>query len=295
MPMHIQYYLNTTVTFCPLLLGDLVFKLHPGPAHTSSCLNSLKQNIQRSRSARNTGNLDRVRLYPSDQQLTMCTLNARSLNNKSGPFLDLVCDARADLFTIILCETWLKDHHSAVLSKLTLPRYRTLKHCPRPGRRGGSTALLVKEGINVSNVYSDEKMSFEVSEWLVNFGSTCVSTVIVYRPPYSEDHPITAGIFFREFAEYLKSLVMSSDKLLITFGFNFHIDVPTDPNNIYFKDLLDTMGLVQHVKLPTHIHGHTLDLIINHVGYTIESQQTLGKKFIQCFHEGQTLSLGTNT
>ena len=32
-----------------------------------------------------------------------------------------------------------------------------LKHCPRPGRRGGSTALLVKEGINVSNVYSDEK------------------------------------------------------------------------------------------------------------------------------------------
>ena len=178
MPVHIQYYLNTTVTFCPLLLGDLVFKLHPGPAHTSSCLNSLKQNIQRSRSARNTGNLDRVRLYPSDQQLTMCTLNARSLNNKSGAFLDLVCDARADLFNIILCETWLKDHHSAVLSELTLPRYRTLKHCPRPGRRGGSTALLVKEGINVSNVYSDEKMSFEVSEWLVSFGSTRVSSLL---------------------------------------------------------------------------------------------------------------------
>ena len=164
MPVHIQYYLNTTATVCPLLLGDLVFKLHPGPAHTSSCLNGLTQNIQRSRSTRNTGNLDSVRLYPSDQQLTMCTLNARSLNNKSAAFLDLVCDVREDLFTIILCETiWLKDHHSAVLSELTLPRYRTLKHCPRPGCRGGSTALLVKEGINVSNVCSDEKMSFEVS------------------------------------------------------------------------------------------------------------------------------------
>ena len=30
----------------------------------------------------------------------------------------------------------------------------------------------------------------------------------------------------------------------------------------YFRDLLDAMGLVQHVKQPTNIHGHTLDLVI---------------------------------
>lgn len=128
--------------------------------------------------------------------------------------------------------------------------YKTLVHCPRPGCRGGDTALLVKEGINVSNVYSDEKTSFEVSEWLVSFKSTRVRIVIVYRPPYSEDHPITAGVFFHEFAEYLESVVMSSDKLLITGDFNFHMDVPTDPNNIHFRDLLDTIGLIQHVKQP---------------------------------------------
>ena len=122
--------------------------------------------------------------------------------------------------------------------------------------------MLVKEGINVSNVYSDEKTSFEVSEWLVSFGPTRVRTFIVYRPPYSEDYPITAGVFFHEFAEYLESVVMSSDKLLITGDFNFHMDEPTDPNNIHFRDLLDAMGLVQHMKQPTHIHGHTIDLII---------------------------------
>ena len=80
----------------------------------------------------------------------------------------------------------------------------------------------------------------------------------MYRPPYSEDHPITAGVFFHEFAEYLESVVMSSDKLLITGDFNFHMDVPTDPNNIHFRDLLDTMGLIQHVKQPTHTCGHTI-------------------------------------
>ena len=31
---------------------------------------------------------------------------------------------------------------------------------------------------------------------------------------------------------------------------------------IQFRDLLDSMGLQQHVKRPTHIHGHTLDLLI---------------------------------
>ena len=87
-------------------------------------------------------------------------------------------------------------------------------------------------------------------------------TFIVYRPPYSEDHPITAGVFFHEFAEYLESVVMSSDKLLITGDFNFHMDEPTDSNNIHFRDLLDAMGTVQHEKQPTHIHGHTIDLII---------------------------------
>lgn len=147
--------------------------------------------------------------------------------------MDFVCDIRADFFTV--CETWVKDHHSAVLSELTPPGYKTLVHCPRPGRRGGGTALLVKEGINVSNVYSDEKTSFEVSEWLVSFGPTRVRTFIVYRPPFSEDHLITAGVLFHEFAEYLESVVMFSDKLLITGGFNFHMDEPTDLNNIHFK------------------------------------------------------------
>ena len=154
--------------------------------------------------------------------------------------------------------------YSAVLSELTPPGYRTLVHCPRPGHRGGGTALLVKEGINDSNAYSDEKTSFEVSEWLVSFGPTHARTVIVYRLPYSEDHPITAGVFFHEFAEYLESVVMSRNKLLITGDFNFHMDVPTDPNNIHFRDLLDAMRIVQHVKQPNHIHGHILDLIITH-------------------------------
>ena len=102
----------------------------------------------------------------------------------------------------------------------------------------------------------------------------------MYRPPYSEDHPRTAGVFFHEFAEYLESVVMFTGKLLITGDFNFHVDVPTDPINIHFRELLDAMGIVQHVKQPTHIHGHILDLIITRQSDDFVAEEPLSETFI---------------
>ena len=41
-----------------------------------------------------------------------------------------------------------------------------------------------------------------------------------------------------------------------------HVDVPDDADAIKFLDLLECMGLTQHVITPTHRSGHSLDLII---------------------------------
>ena len=174
--------------------------------------------------------------------------------------MDLVCDLRAELFTI--CESWLNDLDSAILSELTLPGYSTLYHCPRADRRDGGTALLYRDGLDVNKVFSAERSSFEVSEWLVVFGSVRLRVVIVYRPKYSAEHPVTTSVFFHEFSVYLESLVMCNELLLICGDFNIHMDVRSDADTIRLKDLLNFMGLVQHVKGPTHIHGHTLDLIM---------------------------------
>ena len=55
---------------------------------------------------------------------------------------------------------------------------------------------------------------------------------------------------------------MSAEPLLLSGGFNFHIDVASDVDAQVFSDLLTSMGLKQHVTVPTHISGHTLDLLI---------------------------------
>ena len=39
---------------------------------------------------------------------------------------------------------------------------------------------------------------------------------------------------------------------------------------IWFLDLLESMGLQQHVDVPTHKSGHTLDLIITTRGLVLK-------------------------
>ena len=64
-----------------------------------------------------------------------------------------------------------------------------------------------------------------------------------------------------EFAAYFESVVLCAEPLLICGDFNIHVDVYDDPNCVPFTDLLDSMGLEQHVKSPRTLHGHTLDLM----------------------------------
>jgi hypothetical protein len=55
---------------------------------------------------------------------------------------------------------------------------------------------------------------------------------------------------------------MSKELLLILGDFNIHVDVADNLDSIKFLDMLESVGLQQHVKHPTHVGGHTLDLII---------------------------------
>ena len=86
--------------------------------------------------------------------------------------------------------------------------------------------------------------------------------VIVYRPPYSSLHPVSTSVFFDEFSQFLENVVMCPEALVISGDFNLHLDDLRDNDTKKFMDLLETFNLSQHVSGPTHLSGHTLDLII---------------------------------
>ena len=52
---------------------------------------------------------------------------------------------------------------------------------------------------------------------------------------------------------------------------NFHFDIVDDHDAQHFIGILDLYGLQQHVCEPTHVHGHTLDVVITRNTSTIVS------------------------
>ena len=196
----------------------------------------------------------------SKQPLSLCVLNIRSLRNNSASFQDYAHECNADL--IAVTETWLKEIDDAVRAEVKPTGYKPAD-VPRPNRRGGGTALFYRESINVSKHNSEVKTSFEFSEWKVILPSDInLRLIIVYRAPYSEDHKVTSSTFFEEFSDYLDTIVLCNERLVITGDLNFHVDVPTDRDAIKFLDILESYCLEQHVVGPTHVDGHTLDLNI---------------------------------
>ena len=117
----------------------------------------------------------------------------------------------------------------------------------------------------MKKIAAGEKSSFKFSEWRVRFNSLRAKLVIVYSPPYSEAQPISPRVFFEKFGSCLETIILSPESLILTGDYNFHVDFEDDPDARAFLDLLASVGRKQHVKVPTHVSGHTLDLMITRV------------------------------
>ena len=224
----------------------------------------------RSRNAANLVNIccdPYVKDVDTNTTLSVCLVNTRSIRNKIAEFADYVSETKLDLYAVT--ETWLMVNDDSIRAQLCPTGYKLLDK-PREGHRGGGTALFYKDSFTVSMVNCRRVESFEYLEVLVSLSSSSnLRVVIVYRRPYSDEHKVSFDVFINEFSNYLESVVLSKENLLIIGDFNIHMDVPSDTKTNRFLDLLESLGLQQHVDKPTHIHGHILDLVITRKARTI--------------------------
>ena len=96
----------------------------------------------------------------------------------------------------------------------------------------------------------------------MNYSSTSVRLVVIYKPPPSKKNKLNVTLFLEEFESFLEKLLTSTGPLMITGDFNFHLDVPSDCVAARFGRLLEAFNLIQHVNIATHQNGHILDLVI---------------------------------
>ncbi len=235
----------------------------------------------------NHSNLDNVLRIKCESQYQHSTharfahWNARSITNKTASICDLVISEKLDILAIT--ESWLhgdnRDDPTLADIHNTLPDFSSYS-IPRVGRKGGGVLLLLRKGFNVQQNVSPSFTAFEHGDFTISSHSASLHLIIVYRMRHTKSHPASVGTFISEFSTYLESVTSAQcENLLITGDFNFHVDVPTDQDAGKFCDLLRSADLHQHVDGPTHIGGHTLDLVI-----TPEEGSFVGNIQIQAIH-----------
>ena len=70
--------------------------------------------------------------------------------------------------------------------------------------------------------------------------------------------PVT--VFLVEIVELFEYLIAQKDDILLAGDVNIHMETDETYAN-KFKDILRNFNIKQHVHFPTHVQGHTLDII----------------------------------
>ena len=181
-------------------------------------------------------------------------LNARSLTNKTTFSHDFIQDNNIDFF--IVTESWTTKANSKSLIEATPVNYEFF-HQPRlSGRSGGGLAVIHRDTFQWSPVNSlGVYKSFEMLSFLIH-ATTPLLCAVIYRPPKSTN-------FLDEFSEFLSILTPKYDHALILGDFNVHVCCPSHAMASDFINLIDSFNLVQSIHEPTHIKGHTLDLVLS--------------------------------
>lgn len=136
--------------------------------------------------------------------------------------MDHVIDKKIDVCAVT--ETWLRDEDTVALVALA-PLGYSFRSAPRSdGRNGGGTGIFVRDSLNITLSESHQQQSFESSEWNIVACGRSTKFVIVYRPPYSEAHPVATSAFMQEFSVFLENLVLCPEVLVVAGDFNLHMD-----------------------------------------------------------------------
>ncbi len=193
-------------------------------------------------------------------QMKIGLLNSRSVRNKMESICEILTQSSLDIFC--LTETWMLESDIGVID-CALPRSHSIISVPRPNSRtGGGVAIIYSHALtNISRITCDYVVtSFEFVEVIVNFHQQVIRIVVVYRPP----HPGSDRVFIDEFEEFLEAFAVKSGTLLVCGDFNFWVDHPSlKPYSTDFLELIDRNNFVNHVTTPTHVSGHTLDLVLS--------------------------------
>ena len=114
----------------------------------------------------------------------------------------------------------------------------------------------MKDGLDPSKVPTKTCTTFESFLLKITLHKESFYFLNIYRPTFS-----STTSFFEQFKSLLEDLHHTTKNLVIIGDLNFHLE-KTCSNSETFHSLIESFDFIQKVNFPTHIHGHTLDLVL---------------------------------
>ena len=197
-------------------------------------------------------------------------INIGSIKNKTFGLYDYI--DRNDFDILVLTETWLfkeEQKNLFYLREMLPPAYK-ISHTPRSyGQDGyGGVAIVYKDSftlrtVNSSNAETNEFDQFEFMDCKLNLNKKTVFRIfVVYRPGPTAKNNLKVKLFWKDWINFLSDVVLCHNNWIIVGDLNFHLDDPSKYHTRRFVKILDEFGLIQHIKAPTHVAQHTLDVLI---------------------------------
>ena len=182
--------------------------------------------------------------------------NVTSMVNKTPKIMEHLLDRQPSI--VFISETWLKSNRNSVTA-LTKTYGYNLLHNIRKNRKkelGGGVGILMKLDICYKRINQKQFSSFEHIVMKVSLEQNkSLILVSIYRVLF-----VSVTVFLEEIVKLFEVLVTLKDNIILAGDVNIHMDEDELYSN-RFKDILDTFNIHQHVNFPTHIQGHTLDII----------------------------------
>ena len=174
--------------------------------------------------------------------------------------MELLNDMNVDICG--LSETWLHVSDNAIFSEIK--DFGFLIHSkPRAGR-GGGVGILYRSKLKLSPCKVKQFKSFECCEATFKSTNGVLTRIsIMYRSGTATSMSSNTELFLEEFEDYLNTFIEKPGKPIIMGDFNIHVEDPTCSFATRFCNLLEKLDWIQHINVPTHVKGGTLDLVIS--------------------------------
>ena len=171
--------------------------------------------------------------------------------------MEHLLDRNSDV--VFITETWLSSEKNNITADVKTYGYELIHKIrkDRSKERGGGVGIIVRSTIPGKPLPCNDFCSFECNIVKIPLkDNKFIVLISVYRLQF-----IPVSEFISEFSDLLETYAVLNEYFVIAGDVNIHTETD-ESSSRKFLDLLDLYDLRQHVVGPTHIMGHTIDVII---------------------------------